>query len=50
MQLMIEETKTEETIGFFAIFLSMMAFQLGEAGASCPPTFATPMPVAAGTN
>ena len=27
---MLKETETEETIGFFVTFLSLVAFQLGE--------------------
>ena len=36
---MLKETKTEETIAFFVIFLSLVAFQLGGPG----PPLATPM-------
>ena len=34
---MLEETESEETIGFFVIFLSLVAFQLGEARGPSPP-------------
>ena len=40
---MLKETEREETIGFFVIFLSFVAFQLGEARGSSPPPLATPM-------
>ena len=33
---MLKETETEETIGFFVIVLSLVAFQLGDARALCP--------------
>ena len=29
---MLKETESEETIGFFVIFLSLVAFQLGRPG------------------
>ena len=34
---MLKETETEETIVFFVTFLSLVAFQMGEAG-PLPPT------------
>ena len=35
---MLKETETEETIVFFATFLSLVGFQLGGGGrAPCPP-------------
>ena len=35
---MLEETETEETVGFFVAFLSLMTIQLGGGGAgSLPP-------------
>ena len=34
---LLKETKTEETVVFFVTFLSLVAFQLGEARAPCPP-------------
>ena len=37
---MLEEIETEETIGFFATFLSLVAFQLGDARVFCPPGYA----------
>ena len=40
---MLKETDTEETIGFFVIVLSLVAFQLGEAWGPSPPPLATPM-------
>ena len=40
---MLKETEIEETIGFFVIFLSLVAFQLGEAWGPSPPSLATPM-------
>ena len=33
----IKETETEETIGFFVIFLSLVKFQLRGTRAPCPP-------------
>ena len=40
---MLKETEREETIGFFVVFLSLVAFQLGEARGPSPPPLATPM-------
>ena len=40
---MLKETESEETIGFFVIFLSLVAFQLEEAQGPSPPPLATPM-------
>ena len=40
---MLIETESEETIGFFVIFLSLAAFQLGEAWGPSPPPLVTPM-------
>ena len=37
---MLKETETEETIVFFATFLSLVAFQLGGAPPSLPPGYA----------
>ena len=34
---MLKETETEETIGFFVTFLSLVAFQLGESEPPGPP-------------
>ena len=34
---MLKEIETEETIGFFVIFLSLAAFQLEGGPVSCPP-------------
>ena len=42
---MLKETESDETIGYFATFLSLVAFRLGEAQA---PPMATPMPRSAG--
>ena len=37
---MLEETETEETIGFFVIFLSLVTFQLrGRGGPLGPPGY-----------
>ena len=41
-QKMLKETESEETIGFFVIFLSLVAFQLGEARGPSLPPLATP--------
>ena len=38
---MLKETESEETIGFFIIFLSLVAFQLGEARGPSPLALAT---------
>ena len=35
-----KKTETEETIGFFVTFLSLMAFQLGGPGLLDPPGYA----------
>ena len=41
---MLKENESEETIDFFVIFLSLVAFQLGDArGPSPPPLAITPM-------
>ena len=41
---MLKKTEAEETIGFFVIFLSLMAFDLGGAAPLLPSLFlATPM-------
>ena len=40
---MLKETESEETISFFVIFLSLVAFQLGEAQGPSPSPLATPM-------
>ena len=40
---MLKETESEETLGFFVIFLSLMVFQLREARGPSPPPLATPM-------
>ena len=40
---MLKETECEETIDFFVVFLSLVAFQLGEAWGPSPPLLATPM-------
>ena len=37
---MLKETETEDTIVFFATFLSLVAFQLGGGGARAPPGYA----------
>ena len=39
---MLKETETEETLGFFDTFLSMVAFQFGE-WVPCAPLLATLM-------
>ena len=40
---MLKETESEETIRFFVIFLSLVAFQLGEAWRPLPPPLTTLM-------
>ena len=40
---MLKKTESEETIGFFAIILSLVVFQFGEARRPSPPPLATPM-------
>ena len=40
---MIKETESEETIGFFVMFLSLVTFRLVEARAPSPPRLATPL-------
>ena len=40
---MRKQTESEETIGFFVIFLSLVAFQLGEAWGPSPSSLASPM-------
>ena len=40
---MLKETESEETIGFFVIFLSLVVFQLGESRGPSTPPLATPM-------
>ena len=40
---MLKETKMEEAIGFYASFLSLVAFQLGESLGTLGPPQATPM-------
>ena len=40
---MLKETESEDTIGFFVIFLSLWAFQLREARGPSPPLLPTPM-------
>ena len=37
---MLKETDSEETIKFFATFLSLVAFQLGGGGNPGPPVYA----------
>ena len=40
---MLKETESEETIGFFVIFLLLEVFQFGEARVPSPPPLATSM-------
>ena len=40
---MLKDTESEETIDFFVIILSLVAFQLGEDWGPSPPPLATPM-------
>ena len=40
---MLKETETEETIGFFVTFLSLVTFQLRGRGSGPPAPRATPM-------
>ena len=47
-QKMLKNIETDETIGFFVTFLSLVAFQLEGPGLHTPPPLAAPMSRGAG--